>query len=140
MPGCTIGPDGNLLNAKDIQWYEDVDSSEPINLATTPSVMTFPPSSRYSPTDCIPNLVSFTPDYSQQFPRLFPIHPPRHSPFHFPSSFITCRHGASFISWTLTSLCLPFYLHYLVQYLDLLQQGFPRPIMYLTLASMTTKP
>ena len=37
MPGCAIGPNGNLLNAEDIQWYEDVDSSEPINLATTPS-------------------------------------------------------------------------------------------------------
>ena len=35
MPGCAVGPDGNLLNAEDIQWYEDVDSSEPINLATT---------------------------------------------------------------------------------------------------------
>ena len=35
MPGCAVGPDGNLLDAKDIQWYEDVDSSEPINLAIT---------------------------------------------------------------------------------------------------------
>ena len=37
MPGCAVGPDGNLLDAEDIQWYKDVDSSEPINLATTPS-------------------------------------------------------------------------------------------------------
>ena len=37
MPGCAVGPDGNLLDAEDIQWYEDVDSSEPINLATTSS-------------------------------------------------------------------------------------------------------
>ena len=35
MPGCAVGPDGNLLDAEDIQWYKDVDSSEPINLATT---------------------------------------------------------------------------------------------------------
>jgi hypothetical protein len=37
MPGCAVGPDGNPLDTEDIQWYEDVDSSEPINLATTPS-------------------------------------------------------------------------------------------------------
>jgi len=31
-----IGPDGKLLDAKDIVWFEDADSSEPINHATTP--------------------------------------------------------------------------------------------------------
>jgi hypothetical protein len=40
MSDCTVGPDGKLLNAKDIEWYEDADSSEPINRATTPSVTT----------------------------------------------------------------------------------------------------
>ena len=40
MLDCAVGPDGNLLNVKDIEWYEDVDSSEPINKATTPSSIT----------------------------------------------------------------------------------------------------
>jgi hypothetical protein len=40
MSDCAIGPDGKLLDAKDIQWYEDVDSLEPINQAATPSSMT----------------------------------------------------------------------------------------------------
>lgn len=35
MSGCAVGADGKLLDAKDIQWFEDADSSEPINLATT---------------------------------------------------------------------------------------------------------
>lgn len=38
MSGCAVGPDGKLLDAKDIKWYEDADSSEPINHTTTPSV------------------------------------------------------------------------------------------------------
>lgn len=37
MSGCAVGPDGKLLDAKDIKWYEDVDSSEPINHTTAPS-------------------------------------------------------------------------------------------------------
>jgi hypothetical protein len=40
MSDCAVGPDGKLLNAEDIEWYEDVDSSEPINKATTPSSIT----------------------------------------------------------------------------------------------------
>jgi hypothetical protein len=40
MSDCAIGPDSKLLNAKDIEWYEDTDSSEPINQATTPSSAT----------------------------------------------------------------------------------------------------
>lgn len=35
MSGCAVGPDGKLLDAKDIQWFEDADSSEPINHAAT---------------------------------------------------------------------------------------------------------
>ena len=37
MSGCAVGPDGKLLDAADIVWFEDADSSEPINSATTPS-------------------------------------------------------------------------------------------------------
>ena len=37
MSGCAVGPDGKLLDAKDIVWFEDADSSEPINHAATPS-------------------------------------------------------------------------------------------------------
>ncbi|KAF8240581.1 hypothetical protein L208DRAFT_1232659 [Tricholoma matsutake] len=37
---CTIGPDGKHLDTKDIQWYKDVDSLEPINQAATPSSTT----------------------------------------------------------------------------------------------------
>jgi hypothetical protein len=40
MSGCTVGPDGKLLDAKDIVWFEDADSSEPINHTTTPSSTT----------------------------------------------------------------------------------------------------
>ena len=40
MSDCAVGPDSKLLNAKDIEWYEDIDSSEPINKATTPSSIT----------------------------------------------------------------------------------------------------
>lgn len=40
MTDCAIGPDGKLLDAKDIEWYGDADSSEPINQATTPSITT----------------------------------------------------------------------------------------------------
>ena len=40
MSDCAVGSDGKLLNAKDIEWYEDVDSSEPINQATTASSIT----------------------------------------------------------------------------------------------------
>jgi hypothetical protein len=40
MSDCAVGLDDNLLDAKDIEWYEDVDSSEPINKATTPSSIT----------------------------------------------------------------------------------------------------
>lgn len=37
MSGCAVGSDGKLLDAADIVWFEDVDSSEPINSTTTPS-------------------------------------------------------------------------------------------------------
>ena len=40
MSDCAIGPDGKLLDAKNIEWYEDVDSSEPIKQAATPSSTT----------------------------------------------------------------------------------------------------
>lgn len=40
MSGCTIRPDGKLLDAKDIVWFEDADSSEPINHAINPSTST----------------------------------------------------------------------------------------------------
>ena len=40
MSDCAVGPDSKLPNAKDIEWYEDADSSEPINQATTPSITT----------------------------------------------------------------------------------------------------
>jgi hypothetical protein len=35
MSGCTIGPDGELLDAKYIEWYKDGDLLEPINQATS---------------------------------------------------------------------------------------------------------
>jgi hypothetical protein len=35
--GCAVGQDGKLLDAKDIKWYEDADSSEPINTIPPPS-------------------------------------------------------------------------------------------------------
>ena len=40
MSDRAVGPDGKLLDAKDIDWYEDADASEPISQATTPSVTT----------------------------------------------------------------------------------------------------
>ena len=40
MSDCAVGSDGKLLDAKGIEWYEDVDSSEPINQATTSSSIT----------------------------------------------------------------------------------------------------
>ena len=40
MSGCAIGPDSDLLDTKDIAWYEDGDSSEPINQATSSSATT----------------------------------------------------------------------------------------------------
>jgi len=40
MSDCAVGPDGKLLNAKDIEWYEDIDSSELIKQAATPSSTT----------------------------------------------------------------------------------------------------
>jgi hypothetical protein len=45
MSDCTVGPDGKLLDAKDIVWFEDADSSEPINHAITPSSSTAPSTS-----------------------------------------------------------------------------------------------
>ena len=45
MSGCAIGPDGKLLDAKDIRWFEDADSSEPINHATTTTSITTTPDS-----------------------------------------------------------------------------------------------
>ena len=45
MSGCTVGPDGKLLDAKDIRWFEDADSSEPINHATTTTSITTTPDS-----------------------------------------------------------------------------------------------
>ncbi len=35
MSDCAVGPDGKLLDAKDIQWFEDADSLELINHAAT---------------------------------------------------------------------------------------------------------
>jgi hypothetical protein len=52
MSDCAIGPDGKLLDAKDIEWYEDADSSEPINQATTPSVTTASSSTTIHPFFC----------------------------------------------------------------------------------------
>jgi hypothetical protein len=49
MSDCAVGPDGKLLDAKDIEWYEDADSSEPINQATTPSVTTTSSSAAFHP-------------------------------------------------------------------------------------------
>jgi len=40
MSDCAIGPDGKLLDVKDIEWYEDIDSSEPLKQVATPSSMT----------------------------------------------------------------------------------------------------
>ena len=40
MSGCAIGTDGSILNAKDMEWYEDVDSAGPIKQAATPSMTT----------------------------------------------------------------------------------------------------
>jgi hypothetical protein len=37
MSGCAVGPDGKLLDAKDIKWYEDADSSEAINNIPPPA-------------------------------------------------------------------------------------------------------
>src|SRR6267154_2874909 len=45
MSGCAVGPDGKLLDAKDIRWFEDADSSEPINHATTTTSITTTPDS-----------------------------------------------------------------------------------------------
>ena len=42
MSDCAVGPDGKLLDAKDIEWYEDADSSEPINQATSSSAAIHP--------------------------------------------------------------------------------------------------
>jgi hypothetical protein len=33
MSDCAVGPDGKLLDVKDIEWYKDVDSSELIKQA-----------------------------------------------------------------------------------------------------------
>src|ERR1700685_1168477 len=49
MSDCAVGPDGKLLDAKDIEWYEDADSSEPINQVTTPSVTTTSSSAAFHP-------------------------------------------------------------------------------------------
>ena len=35
--GCAVGQDGKLLNAKDIKWYKDANSSELINTIPPPS-------------------------------------------------------------------------------------------------------
>ena len=35
--GCAVGQDRKLLDAKDIKWYEDADSLEPINTISPPS-------------------------------------------------------------------------------------------------------
>jgi hypothetical protein len=35
MSDCAIGPDGKLLDAKDIQWYKDIDSLVLINQTAT---------------------------------------------------------------------------------------------------------
>ena len=35
MSDCAVGPDDTLLDAKDIEWYEDADSLEPIKQAAT---------------------------------------------------------------------------------------------------------
>ena len=40
MSGCAVGPDGKLLDANDIVWFEDAESSEPINDTTAPSSST----------------------------------------------------------------------------------------------------
>jgi len=45
MSGCAVGSDGKLLDAKDIRWFEDADSSEPINHATTTASITTTPNS-----------------------------------------------------------------------------------------------
>ena len=42
MSGCAVGADGRLLDAEDIQWFEDAESSEPINLATTSTKAALP--------------------------------------------------------------------------------------------------
>ena len=49
MSDCAVGPDGKLLDTKDIEWYEDADSSEPINQVTTPSVTTTSSSAAFHP-------------------------------------------------------------------------------------------
>ena len=54
MSDCAVGPDGKLLDAKDTEWYEDADSSEPINQATSPSVTTA--SSSAAIHLCIPSI------------------------------------------------------------------------------------
>ena len=45
MSDCAVGPDGKLFDAKDIVWFEDADSLEPINHAITPSSSTAPSTS-----------------------------------------------------------------------------------------------
>ena len=67
---------------------------------------------------------------------------PRHLPFHHHASSLL--HLPTWLFFTLISnsdsLCLPSYLRRLVQYRDLLWQALPRPFLYLTVASMMTKP
>ena len=54
MSDCAVGPDSKLLDAKDIEWYEDADSSEPINQATThpPQITTASSSAAIHPFFC----------------------------------------------------------------------------------------
>ena len=40
MSDCAVGPDDTLLDVKDIEWYEDADSLEPIKQAATSSFTT----------------------------------------------------------------------------------------------------
>ena len=88
-----------------------------------------------SPSDAcyrLPSETSFT----------FPFHQPRHLPFYCHTSLL--YHLPTWLSLILIpdsdSLCLPSYLRRLVRYFNLLWQAVPRPLLYLTLASTTTKP
>ena len=101
-------------------------SAPPVTAQATITVTTFPPFPLFIVpiTDCL--------SFRQ----------PCHLSFHCRTSLH--HHLPTWLFFILISdsdsLCLPSYLRHLVRYFDLLWQAFPRPFLYLTLASTMTKP
>ena len=77
-------------------------------------------------------------------PRQFPYRLLVRSPCHLPLHFLTSLSSLADMAYLglLTHPHLLAYLRYLVLYLDSypLWQAFPRPLLYLIIASMVTKP